>query len=241
YRAIADALAADVDAGHLTPGQRLPTHRELAERLGVTVGTVSRGYAEAERRGYIDATIGRGTFVRDHEWAATGALRSPDSTSAALLPGVIDLRSSYPAVDPSPATLAQTLTAIAYDPATPRLLRYQSHAGMMRHRALGAALIRRSGLNCIPEQVLVTAGGQQPMAVSCLTMVNPGDVVLPEALTYDGFKALAERLELRLHGVQIDGEGLVPEAFEAACRSLAPRALYCMPTLHNPTGAVMGE
>src|SRR5262245_8244185 len=106
YRAIADALAADVDAGHLTPGQRLPTHRELAERLGVTVGTVSRGYAEAERRGYIDATIGRGTFVRDHEWAATGALRSPDSTTAALLPGVIDLRSSYPAVDPSPATLA---------------------------------------------------------------------------------------------------------------------------------------
>ena len=38
YRAIADALAADIEEGRLSPGTRLPTHRELAERVGVTVG-----------------------------------------------------------------------------------------------------------------------------------------------------------------------------------------------------------
>ncbi|HNE02467.1 MAG TPA: winged helix-turn-helix domain-containing protein, partial [Plasticicumulans sp.] len=65
YRAIADALEADLREGRLAPGARLPTHRELAERLGVTVGTITRAYAEAEARGLTRVTVGRGTFVRE--------------------------------------------------------------------------------------------------------------------------------------------------------------------------------
>src|ERR1700759_330335 len=64
YLAIAEALSVDVRNGQLAPGDRLPTHRDLAYRLGVTVGTVSRAYAEAERRGLIGGEVGRGTFVR---------------------------------------------------------------------------------------------------------------------------------------------------------------------------------
>src|ERR1700731_304575 len=64
YRAIAAALDADVRAGTLAPGARLPTHRDLAWRLGVTGGTVSRAYAGAERLGLIVGEVGRGTYVR---------------------------------------------------------------------------------------------------------------------------------------------------------------------------------
>src|SRR5215475_430370 len=63
YRAIADALAADMQAGKLKPGARLPTHRDLAYRLGVTVGTVTRAYAEAQRRGLLEGHVGRGSFL----------------------------------------------------------------------------------------------------------------------------------------------------------------------------------
>ncbi len=81
YRAIADALAEDVRRGTLAPGTRLPTHRELAWRLRVTIGTVSRAYAEAERRGLITGEVGRGTFVRspkDVGPSATGVATSAD-------------------------------------------------------------------------------------------------------------------------------------------------------------------
>src|SRR2546427_10574391 len=61
YRAIADALADDVRAGRLKEGTRLPTHRDLAGTLRVTVGTISRADAEAERRGLIRGEVGRGT------------------------------------------------------------------------------------------------------------------------------------------------------------------------------------
>src|SRR5215472_18586915 len=64
YRAIAEALAEDVREGRLADGARLPTHRDLAWKLRVTIGTVSRAYAEAERRGLIVGEVGRGTFVR---------------------------------------------------------------------------------------------------------------------------------------------------------------------------------
>ena len=64
YVAIADAIAHDIGSGALQPGDRLPTHRHLAKAVGVTVGTVTRGYAEAERRGLTVGEVGRGTFVR---------------------------------------------------------------------------------------------------------------------------------------------------------------------------------
>ena len=49
----------------LRPDSRLPTHRELARQLGISVQTVSIGYREAERRGYLRSEVGRGTFVRN--------------------------------------------------------------------------------------------------------------------------------------------------------------------------------
>jgi len=85
YRAIAEALATDIAEGRLVPGTRLPTHRDLAEALGVTVGTVTRAYAEAERRGLIAATVGRGTFVTPGSAPLASPVpdRTADGTGAA--------------------------------------------------------------------------------------------------------------------------------------------------------------
>ena len=64
YLAIADAIGTAVARGELRAGERLPTHRALAEALGVDLTTITRAYAEARRRGLLQATVGRGTFVR---------------------------------------------------------------------------------------------------------------------------------------------------------------------------------
>src|SRR5882672_1788053 len=64
YQALLDALQADIEAGVLAPGTRLPTQRELASRLGIAIGTVSRAYALAEERGIVSGEVGRGTFVQ---------------------------------------------------------------------------------------------------------------------------------------------------------------------------------
>ena len=65
YLAIADAMAGDILSGKLNVGEKLPPHRDLAWRLKVTVGTVTRAYKEAEIRGLLSGEVGRGSYVRE--------------------------------------------------------------------------------------------------------------------------------------------------------------------------------
>src|SRR5882757_8094929 len=69
---VVDALAADIAAGRLVRGQRLPTHRALASALDVDLTTVTRAYGEARRRGLLEAQVGRGTFVSETTARAAG-------------------------------------------------------------------------------------------------------------------------------------------------------------------------
>jgi DNA-binding transcriptional regulator YhcF (GntR family) len=64
HRLLTDAIVADIEAARLHAGTRMPTHRALARRLGISVQTVSLSYKEAERLGYLRGEVGRGTFVR---------------------------------------------------------------------------------------------------------------------------------------------------------------------------------
>src|SRR5258706_10308763 len=236
YLAIAEALSGDVKSGRLRPGDRLPTHRDLAYRLGVTVGTVTRAYAEAARRGLVGGEVGRGTYVRDTRPASFSAL---DDRSDGGGEAPIDLGVNKAAAAEAGPLFAAALRQLADSPDLGALLDYQPHRGRLRHRAAGAAWLSRAGLAVDPERVIVTAGGQHAMSIAFAALARPGDLVLAEQCTYPGMKAVAGLLQLRLQGVAIDRDGLVPEAFEAACRAGPARALYCTPNLQNPTGSVM--
>ncbi len=238
YRAIADALAADVADGRLAAGARLPTHRDLADRLGVTVGTVSRAYAEAQRRGLVAGEVGRGTFVRG---AAPAPARYPFVVPESRDPHVVDFGLNVPAWELAAARLGPTLETLARSADLTALTRHQPDVGRPTHRAAGAAWIGQLGLDVPADRVAVTSGVQHGILAALLAVARPGDTVLTESLTFPGFEPLAEHLDLRVHGLAMDGEGVLPDAFEAACRSGSPKALYCIPTHHNPTTATMSE
>jgi DNA-binding transcriptional MocR family regulator len=237
YRAIAEALAEDVRGGRLAAGMRLPTHRDLAWKLRVTIGTVSRAYAEAERRGFVAGEVGRGTFVRSQ--ANVAIVMPSDILGETTDPDFIDLTINRPGVAGEGAAMAAALQQLAAEPDLASRLDYQAPAGRREDRVAGAAFLDACGLATPPEQVVVTAGGQHAMACVIGTLARPGDILAVEALTYPGLRALASLLHLRLAPIAIDEEGLIPEALEAACRASPVRALYTMPTLHNPTTATM--
>jgi DNA-binding transcriptional MocR family regulator len=235
YVAIADALAADITAGRFHTGDRLPTHRDLAWRLGVTIGTVSRAYAEAARRGLISGEIGRGTYVRAVAPAVTHAMAGSQPATDAF----IDMTLNFPPAMSNTAALSQTLHAMADDPASIDLLRYHPNSGMAAHRAAGAEWLSRSGVSLPPEQVLVTAGAQHGVTVVMAALTRPGDHILTEETTYPGLQLIARLLGLQLSPLPLDEHGIVPDALDAACRRGGYRAVYCIPTLHNPTTSTM--
>lgn len=237
YAAIVEAIAEEIERGRLRQGDQMPTHRDLAAHLGVTTGTVTRAYAEAARRGLLVGETGRGTFVK-------GGLLDADLT-AGEDEAPVDLSSNNPppsAGDLLGQALARTLSDLSTRRGLSALLTYQPEAaGAERHRAAGVEWIARSGLRTRPEQVLVCNGALHAMTVVFSTLCRPGDTVFTESLTYPGMKNLANLLNLRLQGLLVDGEGIVPEAFEEACRRGAARVLYTIPTVQNPLGTVMTE
>jgi len=236
YRAIADALASDIRAGRLTVGTRLPTHRDLAWHLKVTVGTITRAYAEAERRGLISGEVGRGTYVRP-----ASTVTSSLALDAEPRGDFIDLSLNRPQTGDEPALVAKGLRAIAESTELEALLQYQPHAGRMIDRRAGARWIARGGISTGPERVLVTQSGQHAVASVLSAVTEPGDTVAVESLTYPGVRSAASLLNLRLAPVAMDDKGLLPDAFAALCRSGNVKALYSLPTLHNPTATILDE
>src|SRR5579884_1295270 len=232
YLAIADALDADIRAGRLAPGDPLPTQRDLARRLRVNFTTITRAYTEAQRRGLLTATVGRGTFVAH----PTARLSDPGHAARDH-----DLSVNAPPV-PSwmPGMFRSTLERVAADAAVAqRVLTYESRLGDAMTRDAGATWLRARGLEPDVHRVVVTSGAQHALGLLLSTLAGPGDCVLTEALAYPGLQTAAAAAHIKLAAVAMDDEGLLPDAFDAMCQRARPKALFCVPTLQNPTAAVM--
>jgi DNA-binding transcriptional MocR family regulator len=234
YRAIAGALERDVSEGRLAAGERLPTHRALARELGVNVMTITRAYAEASRRGLVSGEVGRGTFVRGGAPRPLVPLPAEESEGA-----LVDLGFNLPAGNPELLDAERALGEVVAPRAAELMLSRGGIHGQRAHRAAGADWIRRSGLQADIDRTVVTGGAQHAMTIALGSICAPGDVVLTEELTYPGIRTLATVLHLRLEGVAIDADGIVPDALAAACRKFGPKVLYCTPTVQNPTGSSM--
>jgi DNA-binding transcriptional MocR family regulator len=239
YLAIAEALDRDIRAGLVEPGQRLPTHRALATALGVSIGTVTRAYAEATKRALVDGTVGRGTFVRD---------RARDGTGWALDPGPHEahtdlslLMAPQLARGPLADLVREGLVRAMESADLEDVMGYQQHTGHPRHRAAATRWLERCGLEATSDQVLICASAQHACSVTYSVLAGRDDTVLTEELTSPGIKDLAAWLQFRLRGVACDEFGLIPEAFEAACLRTRARVLHTMPTLQNPTTVTLSE
>lgn len=234
YLAIADAIEADIKTGALAPGAQLPTHRDLADWLGVTVGTVTRGYAEAARRGLLRGETGRGTYVgaKVHQQLICHQEK--------LKAGVVDMKVTLPFEQFNP-DLGQALREMADDPATQGLLEYFPSVGRSIDREAGAVWLRRYNLEADADNVCITVGGQNALAVVLSAMFRPGDAVAVEGITYPLIKTLSHRFHLKLIPVEQDELGMIPESLEEACRFHGVRGVYLMPTCQNPTTARMPE
>ncbi len=112
---------------------------------------------------------------------------------------------------------------------------WRAHA----RRACIARHLASRGLAADASSVLIVDGAQHGLAVTVMALLQPGDAVAVDALTYQGFKVLAEAQRLELAPIPAAGRGPDLDALERLCGRRRVRAVYTMPTLHNPLGWVM--
>ncbi|MES0812701.1 PLP-dependent aminotransferase family protein [Roseibium sp. SCPC15] len=232
YLQIVDAMAEDIASGHLLPNAKLLPHREMAYQLGISANTTSRAYAEATRRALLRGEVGRGTFVR-----APGAILENGEQGSLLRQenGPIDLSRNLPLPGFSEPHIRRILKKIAADARLPTLLDYQTDNDLAHHNEAARIWLSNCGIDAATDQIVMTMGGQHGLLCSLMSVLNAGDLLLTEALTYTPVRAIAERQGLNTAVVEMDECGIIPEAFEELCKRAKPKAFYLTPTLQAPT------
>jgi DNA-binding transcriptional MocR family regulator len=229
YAAIADAIAEDIANGTLKPGEKLPTQRSLAKCLDVTVGTIGRAYALAEKRGLVSLEVGRGSFIRSFE-SRTNELGDRH--------GVIDLGLNLPPITQHAELLSRTLAQISNSRDITTLFGNAPVESFEHHRIAAASWLS-DRIECSEKNTLICSGTQNALVSSLTALTNPGDSVLVEEQTFPGMIAAASLLKLKLIPVAMDDNGIVPKEFEKASKTA--KVLYCTPTNQNPTTVTMSK
>jgi DNA-binding transcriptional MocR family regulator len=235
YVAILEALRTDITSGQLLPGDRLPTHRQLAHHLGVAVGTITRAYREAERQGLIYGDGRRGTFV-----GSAPAHRRAKGGGPGEQARLVDLSRFYPPANTDP-DLAATLHDLAQRHDIQHLMRYTRIDGYDYHRAAGARWVTGLGMKVKADDVVMASGAQHAIFAILLAAAEKGDVIATEVHTYPGIRFAAEHIGLEIVGIESDDLGMDPDALVSCCRRRQVRFLYLVPTYNNPTNTVLPE
>jgi DNA-binding transcriptional MocR family regulator len=238
YLAIADALETDIKAGALAQGDRLPPQRELAYQLGVTLGTITRAYGEAERRRLVKGETGRGTYIASETQKVsplTPREDEPDSCDLAR-------NFAYPHLNPS---LSDGLVRMARTAGIDRLNGFVPSEGLKAHRETGVLVFKDYGLEADPARVAVTCGAQHGIQVTCQALFRSGDALAVDRFTYPSIFSSLASLGLKPVPVpaltRADGGfgAMDPEALAHAARVHGVRGVFLMPNMQNPTTHTM--
>ena len=238
YQSIAEAIRRSIENSDLKPGDRLPPHRTMADQLGVTVGTVARGYNLAASWGLLSGEVGRGTIV------------CPPELEHAYIP--LHLGSSYfdlgipkptPPADPLLRKLAfeDTLKSVGQRWKNRSFGGFPPELGLSQYRQAGADWLAGRGIPATESEVVITAGGHEALHLLLSTLTSPGDSILVEEFTHISLKYLGNILKLKMIGVAMDDQGITPAALQAAAQKSPAQVLFVTPTLNSPTTAVMGR
>ena len=254
YQQIVDQFVETIRAKRLPAGARLPTIRQMAQTLGVTRVTVQNAYDELQGMGWIEATVGRGTFVsstppfdtaRIPMSADWGQSMTADAVIDDLLQihqlqaGQHDMMPSLALASPDPRLfpterLWEGLSCLEQD--SKALLCYGSPQGDIQLRIALAEQLLERGLTATADQIIVTNGLTQGLSLVTQVLSRPGDRVLVEQPTYLGFLNLLRAHHLEPLGVPLDEDGPALDVLETLAIQYRPRFFYTIPTYQNPTG-----
>ena len=236
YQRLADAIGDRIARGELVGGEKLPPHREIARSLGINVTTVTRAFSALQKRGLVEARPGRGTLISLREAEDTSFKSAPTDEA-----GLIDLSVNRPATSAYVEGLATLLPRLAKDRRYGALADYHPPEGPLWARSAVAEWLLGVAGDGDAGRVVLTDGAQHGLACVLRALAQRGDVIVADSITYQGISALCRSQGLDLRGLPFDREGMRPDTFETACATLRPRAVFLVPTLHNPTTVTLSE
>lgn len=123
-------------------------------------------------------------------------------------------------------------------------LQYGSGQGHPKLREQICDVMALEGIRANADDIVVTTGSQQALDLISRIFIDPGDVVLVEAPSYVGALGTFHQYEASVVHVELDSNGMVPEALRQAIKSLRAtgrkiKFLYLIPNYQNPSGVLL--
>lgn len=245
YEQLAAGLRTLVERGDLPPGIRLPPERRLAREVGVSRGTVVAALDLLRAAGLVRSRQGSGSVVVG---AAPPVRHGGDLVMSSMV--ALNVAAGRPAADgfidlqPGAWASADGLPTDVFEPGPDLDAVLATHgyapAGLpMLRAAIANYLTEDRGLSTTPDQILVTTGGHQAIALLVRSVAGPGDSIALEALTYPGAKDIARATGARVVTARLSATGVDVADLESVVAAERPRLVYLVPTAHNPTGTVL--
>lgn len=265
YRQIETFFREGILAGTLKADTRLPASRKLATDLGVSRITVENAYAELKADGLVASRAGSGTYIlplcslstlspdnSDISWPlwqedllTKGKLPEKPNSQKLLKssdhPDLISFAdgSGDPHLFPIEDFRRSIQSVIRQDGIT--VLKYGDPSGLSLLRATIARVLSSQGLKTQAENILITSGSQQALALVSQLLLKPGDSIIVESPTYARAIDLFRTLGLKIRGISVDEQGMQVEHLEKLLQQFHPKLIYTMPNFQNPTGASLSN
>lgn len=234
YSRVVEAIIDNIVEGTLKPGERLPSQRQIAELLAINPTTVTKAYNTLEELGYVSGEVGRGTYVRS--LPDIGDVPWSDTCSN----DIIDMSSNFPSSKLSSHKLSQAMDSISSDHDITALMQYHPECSVKEHLDTAKIWLKRLGISEAQEKnILLTCGATHGGFLSLLSITRPNDRILVESMTSPAIIGAANMLGLRLTGIAMDKDGIIPDALENALSQHKAKLLYIVPNMQNPTLSTM--
>ncbi|WP_395394063.1 PLP-dependent aminotransferase family protein [Novosphingobium sp. BL-8A] len=259
YMQIIHALIRDIETGRLASGTYLPSSRELANALGVNRKTVVLAYEDLIAQGWLSTEGTRGTMVsRSLPTGTSSQTATPEPEQrveqthyrfaepparALALPGGRGIKLDEGAPDGRlfPADqLARAYRSAINRASRANRMQYRDPRGSDSLREQVAEMLRsQRGLPVTPANICITRGSQNGLFLALQVLIEPGDAVIVEELTYEPAVAAIRALGGKVIPVRLDEEGIDVAEVEAMCRRHSVRAIFVTPHHQFPTTIAM--
>lgn len=259
YETIAQELSAAIRQGAYAPGDRLPSVRQLSNRYSVSIGTALEAYRALEEAGLASPRPRSGYYVLpplvDTNSEPMPSLPSPEPTpvtsgrfALSLLNTAREPDHLQMGVQAAPdrnllplKSLSRTLAGVARR--HPGAVEFWADiGGDMDLRVQIARLMRDAGCYCSPEEIIVTNGCQEALALSLRAVASQGDIIAIESPVYYGVLYAIEALGLRALTIPTHPhDGMDLDELERAMNQHPIKACLCMPSCQNPLGSSMPD
>lgn len=237
YKTLVQTIIREIENGRFANNQRLPSQRQVANVLGISVQTVNNAYEVLERQGLVRCEVGRGSFVMRNT-----VQQITDEILEAAERSVVDLSiARIMQTQVHDRIWQDTCAELSTEDQQPWMSSLLPRAGLEAHREAAMEWVNGLGMQVERENLLITNGASQSIFLALASIAGPEDVVLCEGLTNHIVIGNAQILGFTLKGLPTDSDGIDPDFFEDMCSNERITALVCTPNLNNPTSSLMPD